>query len=70
MKVMEEKKDKHLLSPKIKYLLNILYNNIKTKYNRFIENIYSEKKSTKVRLRNSLVKIYISESSCNPTLLC
>lgn len=41
------KKDKRLLSPKIKSLLNILYNNIKTKYNRFIENIYSEKKINK-----------------------
>lgn len=49
------------LSPKIKSLCKNVSNNFKTKYNRFTENIYSENKSTKVRLRNSLVKVYISE---------
>jgi len=58
------------LSPKIKSLFKDLYNNIKTKSNRFTENIYSEKKSTKVRLRNSLVKVYISERSGYLMLLC
>lgn len=59
------------LSPKIKSLFKNLYNNIKTKYNRLTDNIYSERKRTNVRLRNSLVKVYISERSCNPTtLLC